>query len=113
MPYFGIGAVMPLGEVVPTASPALGFATRTAKRSRASCSMKNGWKRIFAFDEAKWRSNGWRCQMIHTGLAATSAFEDVSPLSVSLPRWKRLAFALLLSGLSVCLPARGDTAGLD
>ena len=51
--------------------------------------------------------------MMHTGLAATSAFEDVSPLSVSLPRWKRLAFALLLSGLSVCLPARGHTAGLD
>ena len=51
--------------------------------------------------------------MMHTRLAATSAFGDVSPLPVSLPRWKRLAFALLLSGLSVCLPARGHTAGLD
>ena len=34
-------------------------------------------------------------------------------MPVSLPRWKRLAFALLLSGLSVCLPARGHAAGLD
>ena len=51
--------------------------------------------------------------MVHTGLAAISAFEDVSPLLVSLRRWKRLAFALLLSGLFMCLPARGHTAGLD
>ena len=35
------------------------------------------------------------------------------PLSVSVPRWKRVAFALLVSGLSICLPARGHTAGLD
>jgi hypothetical protein len=51
--------------------------------------------------------------MVHIGLAATSAFEDVSPLPVSLRRWKRLAFALLLSGLFMCLPARGHAAGLD
>ena len=40
-------------------------------------------------------------------------FEDVLPLPASVPRWKRVAFALLLSGLSICLPARGHTAGLD
>ena len=51
--------------------------------------------------------------MLHTAIAARSAFEDVSPLSASVHRWKRFAFALLLSGLSVCLPARGHTAGLD
>ena len=51
--------------------------------------------------------------MVHIGIAATSAFKDVSPLSVSLRRWKRLAFALLLSGLFMCLPARGHAAGLD
>ena len=40
-------------------------------------------------------------------------FRDALPLSASVPRWKRFAFALMLSGLSVCLPARGHTAGLD
>jgi hypothetical protein len=35
------------------------------------------------------------------------------PLPASVPQWKRVAFALLLSGLSICLPARGHTAGLD
>ena len=28
-------------------------------------------------------------------------------------QWKRVTFALKLSGLSICLPARGYTAGLD
>ena len=38
---------------------------------------------------------------------------SVLPKSSSVPRWKRLAFALLLSGLFACLPARGHAAGLD
>jgi hypothetical protein len=40
-------------------------------------------------------------------------FEDLLPLPASAPRWERVAFALLLSGLSICLPARGHAAGLD
>ena len=40
-------------------------------------------------------------------------FEDLLPLPASAPRWKRVVFALLLSVLSVCLPTRGHTAGLD
>ena len=55
--------------------------------------MKNGWKRIFAFDETKWRSN-----MVGSTAendAVTFSFEDVSPLSgFRFPGWKRLAFAL-------------------
>lgn len=39
--------------------------------------------------------------------------EDLLPLPASVPGWKRVAIALLLSGLSICLPARGHTAGLD
>ena len=51
--------------------------------------------------------------MLHTASAAATAFKDVLPFQVRLPRWKRVAFAILLSGLSICLPARGQTAGLD
>ena len=40
-------------------------------------------------------------------------FRVASLLPASIAQWKRLAFALLLSGLFVCLPARGHTAGLD
>jgi hypothetical protein len=51
--------------------------------------------------------------MLHTAIAAATAFKDVLPFQAPLPRWKRVAFALLISGLFVCLPARGHTAGLD
>ena len=51
--------------------------------------------------------------MSRTAIAAPTVFEDVSPLLRSVRRWKRMVFALLLSGLSICLPARGHTAGLD
>jgi hypothetical protein len=51
--------------------------------------------------------------MLHTASAAATAFKDVLPFQARLPRWKRVAFAILLSGLSICLPARGHTAGLD
>ena len=51
--------------------------------------------------------------MLHTASAAATAFKDVLSFQVRLPRWKRVAFAILLSGLSICLPARGHTAGLD
>ena len=51
--------------------------------------------------------------MSHTAIAAAAAIENVLPLSASGSRWKRVAFALVLSGLSICLPVRGYTAGLD
>ena len=59
------------------------------------------------------KSNGWRFQMSRAAIAAPTVFEDVSPLLRSVRRSKRVVFALLLSGLSICLPARGHTAGLD
>ena len=51
--------------------------------------------------------------MSRAAIAAPTAFEDVSPLLRSVRRAKHMVFALLLSGLSICLPARGHTAGLD
>ena len=51
--------------------------------------------------------------MSRAAIAAPTAFEDVSPLLRSVRRSKHMVFALLLSGLSICLPARGHTAGLD
>ena len=45
--------------------------------------------------------------------SAAARLKDPLPLPASVPRWKRAVFALLLSGLSICLPARGHTAGLD
>jgi hypothetical protein len=51
--------------------------------------------------------------MLRTAIAAATAFEDALSLSAAAPRWKRLALALVLSGLFVCLPARGHTASLD
>jgi hypothetical protein len=51
--------------------------------------------------------------MSRAAIAAPTVFEDVSPLLRSVRRSKRVAFALLLSGLSICLPAHGHTAGLD
>ena len=39
--------------------------------------------------------------------------EDPLTISASAPRWKRIAFMFLLSGVLGCLPARGHTAGLD
>jgi len=51
--------------------------------------------------------------MSRAAIAAPTVFEDVLPLLRSVRRWKRMVFALLLSGLSICLPARGQAAGLD
>ena len=51
--------------------------------------------------------------MSRATIATPTVFEDVSPLLRSVRRWKRVVFALLLSVLSVCLPARGQAAGLD
>ena len=51
--------------------------------------------------------------MSRAAIAAPTVFEDVSPLLRSVRRSKRVVFALLLSVLSICLPARGHTAGLD
>jgi hypothetical protein len=50
--------------------------------------------------------------MVQTAFAAVMAFEDGLPPSASVPRWKRLAFALFLSAF-ILLPARGHTANLD
>jgi hypothetical protein len=58
------------------------------------------------------QSNVWRCQMSCAATDATK-FEHLLPLPATVPRWKRVAFALLLCGLSIGLPARGHTAGLD
>ena len=51
--------------------------------------------------------------MLRRACADTTALYAVSPVSALVPRWKRLAFALLLSGLFVCLPARSHAAGLQ
>ena len=51
--------------------------------------------------------------MLRTASAAATAFQILLSLSASVPRWKRLAFALLLSGLFIYLPTRGHAAGLD
>ena len=45
--------------------------------------------------------------------AAVTKYLDPLPFSASASRWKRIAFALLLSGVFGCLPARGHAAGLD
>ena len=47
--------------------------------------------------------------MLHRASAETTTVSFVS----ALVRWKRLAFALLLSGLFVCPPARSHAAGLQ
>jgi hypothetical protein len=46
--------------------------------------------------------------MLRTAVAAAPAVREASS-----PRWKRIAFMFLLSGVLGCLPARGHTAGLD
>jgi hypothetical protein len=51
--------------------------------------------------------------MLRTATAAAAAFQVALPLSTSVLRWKRLAFALLLSGLFVWMPGRAYAAGLD
>ena len=51
--------------------------------------------------------------MLRTAVAAASAVRDPLTISASAPRWKRIAFMFLLSGVLGCLPARGHTAGLD
>jgi hypothetical protein len=58
-------------------------------------------------------SNGWRRKMLHTVIAAATTFPDALSLPSPVLRLKRLAYALLLIGLFVCMPARGHTAGLD
>jgi hypothetical protein len=50
--------------------------------------------------------------MLRRACADTTTLYAVSFLS-ALVRWKRLAFALLLSGLFVCPPARSHAAGLQ
>ncbi len=57
--------------------------------------------------------HGWRCKMLRTAVGAAPAVRDPLTISASSPRWKRIAFMFLLSGVLGCLPARGHTAGLD
>jgi hypothetical protein len=51
--------------------------------------------------------------MFHRAIAVATAFPDASLLSSPAPRLKRFAFVFLLSGLLVCMPGRGHTAGLE
>src|SRR6476659_6534903 len=51
--------------------------------------------------------------MFHRATAVATAFLHASPLSSSVPQLTRFAFAFLLSGLLVCMPGRGHTAGLE
>jgi hypothetical protein len=51
--------------------------------------------------------------MLRTAVGAASAVRDPLTISASSPRWKRIAFMFLLSGVLGCLPARGHGAGLD
>ena len=51
--------------------------------------------------------------MLRTAVAAAPAVRYPLTISASSPRWKRIAFMFLLSGVLGCLPARGHTAGLD
>jgi hypothetical protein len=51
--------------------------------------------------------------MLRTAVAAAPAVRDPLTISASSPRWTRIAFMFLLSGVLGCLPARGHTAGLD
>jgi hypothetical protein len=51
--------------------------------------------------------------MFRRATAVAAAFLDTSLLSSSAARLRHFAFALLLSGLLVCMPGRGHTAGLE
>ena len=51
--------------------------------------------------------------MFRTAMATATAFQDPISGSASPPRWKRIAFVFLLSGVLGGLPARDHTAGLD
>ena len=51
--------------------------------------------------------------MLLTAITVATPFRDQLPLSASAPRWKRIAFAFLLSGALACLPTRGHSASLD
>ena len=58
-----------------------------------------------------------RCWLEVQNVAYSSCRRAGSPRSADhfgvAPRWKRIAFLFLLSGVLGCLPARGHTAGLD
>jgi hypothetical protein len=51
--------------------------------------------------------------MFRRATAVSTAFPDASPLLSSVTQLKRFAFAFLLSGLLVCMPGHGHTAGLE
>ena len=51
--------------------------------------------------------------MLRLAAAIPMATQDTHSLSVAVLRWKRIALALLLSGVLGCLPIRGHAAGLD
>jgi len=51
--------------------------------------------------------------MLRTAVTTAAAVQGPSPASTSPARWNRIAFALILSGVLGCLPARGHAAGLD
>jgi PDZ domain len=72
-----------------------------------------GGQRFWGSGPVEQSNVGWRCKMLRTAVAAASAVRDPLTISASAPRWKRIAFMLLLSGVLGCLPARGHTTGLD
>ena len=51
--------------------------------------------------------------MLRTTAALPMATQDTDSLFAAVLRWKRIAMALLLSGVLGCLPIRGHAAGLD
>ena len=51
--------------------------------------------------------------MLHTAIAATTTAQNSFLVSTWPPRWRRIAFLLLLSGVLAGLPAPGHAAGLD
>jgi len=51
--------------------------------------------------------------MLRTAIASAQKFQDALPHSTLRSQWKRTAFALILSGIVLCLPVRGHTAGLE
>jgi len=51
--------------------------------------------------------------MVRTAATVAIATRERQSLSARVPRWKRIAFALLLSGALSCLPVRSNAASLD
>src|SRR5664279_3315253 len=51
--------------------------------------------------------------MFHSKIHVATAIKNLLPLSVPAFKWKRFAFALILTGALGCRPAPSHAAGLD